>query len=69
LLIGEPMAGAPGGAAMGDAYFGLYLWAMGSGRPRRPDELGVMLRRAGFRSWKQLHTHLPLVCGAIVARA
>ena len=68
LLIGEPMAGAPGGAAMGDAYFGLYLWAMGSGRPRRPAELGAMLRSAGFSSWKELPTHLPLVCGAIVAR-
>jgi hypothetical protein len=33
LLIGKPMAGAAGGAAMGDAYFGLYLWAMGSGWP------------------------------------
>ncbi len=34
LLIAEPMAGTPGAEAMGDAYFGLYLWAMGSGRPR-----------------------------------
>jgi demethylspheroidene O-methyltransferase len=69
LLIGEPMAGAPGGAAMGDAYFGLYLWAMGSGRPRRADELGAMLTRAGFSRWRLVPTHLPLVCGAIVARA
>jgi demethylspheroidene O-methyltransferase len=53
---------------MGDAYFGLYLWAMGSGRPRRPAELGAMLRSAGFASWKEIPTHLPLVCGAIVAR-
>lgn len=68
LLIGEPMAGATGGQAMGDAYFGLYLWAMGSGRPRRPAELGAMLRSAGFRAWKVVPTHLPLVCGAIVAR-
>ena len=68
LLIGEPMAGAPSGAAMGDAYFGLYLWAMGSGRPRRPAELGAMLQSAGFSRWKVLPTHLPLVCGAIVAR-
>ncbi len=34
VVIGEPLAGAPGAAAMGDAYFGLYLHAMGSGRPR-----------------------------------
>lgn len=68
LLIGEPMAGATGGGAMGDAYFGLYLWAMGSGRPRRPAELGAMLHSAGFSSWREVSTHLPLVCGAIVAR-
>ena len=68
LLIGEPMADAPSGAAMGDAYFGLYLWAMGSGRPRRPAELGAMLHSAGFSRWKLLPTNLPLVCGAIVAR-
>lgn len=68
LLIGEPMAGATGGGAMGDAYFGLYLWAMGSGRPRRPAELGAMLHSAGFSSWREVSTYLPLVCGAIVAR-
>ncbi len=32
-------------------------------------ELGAMLRSAGFASWKEIPTHLPLVCGAIVARA
>ena len=34
LLIAEPMAGTPGAEPVGDAYFGFYLLAMGSGRPR-----------------------------------
>jgi demethylspheroidene O-methyltransferase len=36
LLLAEPMAGTPGAAAMGDAYFAWYLMAMGQGRARRP---------------------------------
>ena len=39
LLIAEPMARIPGAEAMGEAFFGLYLWAMGSGRPRSPTEI------------------------------
>ena len=35
LLIAEPMADTPGAEPVGDAYFGFYLLAMGSGRPRR----------------------------------
>ena len=34
VLIAEPMAGTPGAEPMGDAYFGLYLLAMGHGRVR-----------------------------------
>jgi demethylspheroidene O-methyltransferase len=41
LLLAEPMAGTPGAQAMGDAYFGFYLLAMGSGRPRTPQRLGA----------------------------
>jgi demethylspheroidene O-methyltransferase len=40
LLVAEPMAGAPGRRSMGDAYFGIYLLAMGRGRPRTARELG-----------------------------
>ena len=34
LLLAEPMAGSRGAEPVGDAYFGFYLLAMGSGRPR-----------------------------------
>ena len=39
LLIAEPMAETPGAEAIGDAYFGFYLLAMGSGRARRRAEM------------------------------
>ncbi len=46
LLLAEPMAEAAGAA--GDAYFGFYLLAMGSGRPRPAAQLVSMLLDAGF---------------------
>lgn len=67
LLIAEPMAGTPGARPVGDAYFGWYLWAMGSGRPRTPAEIRAMLRDAGFASSRLLRTALPLTCRAILA--
>jgi demethylspheroidene O-methyltransferase len=69
LIIAEPMAGAAGGERMGDAYFGLYLWAMRSGRPRRAEELGSLLLEAGFVSWRQVSTSLPVITSIVVASA
>lgn len=69
ILIAEPMAGTKGAEAMGDAYFGLYLFAMGSGRPRRPAELFAMLADAGFTAAKSHATHQPMLTGLITARA
>jgi demethylspheroidene O-methyltransferase len=67
LLIAEPMAGTSGAEAAGDAYFGFYLAAMGSGRPRRPDELSAMLSAAGFRHSQMVATHTPLIVRLMVA--
>lgn len=69
LLLAEPMAGTPGAQAMGDAYFGLYLWAMGSGRPRTEAELGRMLRAAGFGPVRRLRNPMPLQTQILLARA
>lgn len=67
LLIAEPMADTPGAEPAGDAYFGLYLLAMGSGRPRTPAELTAMLHAAGFGA-VQLHaTHTPLLVRVLTA--
>ena len=68
LLLAEPMAGTPGAEAMGDAYFGFYLHAMGRGRPRRVAELRAMLNAAGFETVRAVRTHLPLQTRLLVAR-
>jgi len=65
LLIVEPMAG---GHPAGHAYFGFYLAAMGSGRPRMPSEIKEMLSAAGFARPRLLRTPLPLVAQAIIAK-
>jgi demethylspheroidene O-methyltransferase len=68
LLIVEPMAKA-GAAPEGHAYFGFYLAAMRSGRPREASEIKDMLRRAGFRRARELRTPLPMAARAIIANA
>ncbi len=67
LLIAEPFAGTHGAEPMGDAYFGLYLWAMGRGRPRSAREYGAKLEQAGFARWRELPTRQPIVTSLLVA--
>ncbi|MFN3989549.1 MAG: methyltransferase [Erythrobacter sp.] len=67
LLIAEPMAQIPGARAMGEAFFGLYLWAMGSGRPRSPKEIMMMLREAGFSRARFVATAQPVNTSVIIA--
>jgi demethylspheroidene O-methyltransferase len=68
LLLAEPMADTAGAQAMGDAYFGLYLWAMGSGRPRSVAELGRLLQLAGFGPPRLLRNPTPLQTRILIAR-
>ncbi|MEN2787924.1 methyltransferase [Sphingomonas qilianensis] len=67
LIIIEPMAQAPGAVRVGDAYFGFYLLAMGSGRPRSASEIRAMLIAAGFRSARQRRTAMPITTSLVVA--
>lgn len=69
LLIAEPMARIPGAEPMGEAFFGLYLWAMGSGRPRSPAEIIAMLRAAGFAAARTVATAQPVNASIILAQA
>lgn len=69
LLVCEPMAETAGARAMGDAYFGFYLLAMGQGRPRRADELKRMLESAGFSHVFPHPTNTPLIVRILAARA
>ena len=68
LLIAEPMARIPGAEPMGEAFFGLYLWAMGSGRPRSPAEIIAMLRAAGFAQARSVATAQPVNASVIIAK-
>jgi demethylspheroidene O-methyltransferase len=60
LLIAEPMADTPGGSRVAAAYFGFYLLAMGSGRPRDPQALGELLQATGFSRPMMHRTRLPM---------
>lgn len=68
LLIVEPMSESARAGRMGDAYFGLYLWAMGSGRPRSASALTDMLKKAGFSCVDRVPTALPIITSALLAK-
>jgi demethylspheroidene O-methyltransferase len=68
LLVAEPMSETPGAEPIGDAYFGFYLLAMRSGRPRSPAEIARLLREAGFSRSRLVRTGTPLLVRLIVAR-
>jgi demethylspheroidene O-methyltransferase len=68
LVIGEPLAQAAGDGSMRDAYFGFYLRAMGSGRPRSARQLGAMLAAAGYTDIREIETARPLLTGVVTAR-
>ncbi len=68
LLLAEPMARTAGAEAMGDAYFGFYLLAMGRGRPRTVATLRAMLTAAGFGAIRQVATRMPLQTQVLVAK-
>lgn len=68
LLVAEPMSGTAGAEPITDAYFAFYLLAMGSGRPRSPEELESLLHTAGFRDVRMLATRMPLQTRLLVAR-
>jgi demethylspheroidene O-methyltransferase len=68
VVVAEPMSGTRGAEPVGDAYFGFYLLAMGSGRPRTPERLASLLLAAGFESPHLLATRMPLQTRVMVAR-
>jgi demethylspheroidene O-methyltransferase len=68
LLIAEPMAGTPGGSRVAEAYFGFYLLAMGSGKPRDLQTLRGLLEKAGFAEPTVRPTRLPMNVRVLVAR-
>jgi demethylspheroidene O-methyltransferase len=67
LLIAEPMADAPDAQAMGYAYFGFYLLAMGRGRPRTINEIKNLLKKVGFKSVQTVATKMPINTQIVLA--
>lgn len=68
VFIAEPMAETRGAEPVGHAYFGFYLLAMGSGRPRSGADIEAMLREAGFVRIRRLRTGMPITTSVIVAK-
>lgn len=67
LLVAEPMADAPNAQAMGHAYFGFYLLAMGRGKPRTVQEISHLLKKAGFKAVKTVATKMPINTQIVLA--
>ncbi len=65
VVVAEPMAGVRGAETVGDAYFSLYLLAMGQGRPRTPTEYRDLLRAAGFRRIRTPRPRSPVLTGLV----
>lgn len=68
LLLAEPMSETPGAEAMGSAYFGFYLMAMGRGRPRSAEQHRALLEAAGFGQVRLLRNPMPLYTRVLAAR-
>ena len=69
LLIAEPLAGIPGAEPIADAYFALYLLAMGSGRPRSFATLRTMLAETGFGAIALKPSGMPMLTSVVTAKA
>jgi demethylspheroidene O-methyltransferase len=67
VLVAEPMSRAPGAELLSDAYFGLYLMAMGRGRTRTIKHIQDLLAGAGFVRARLVRTRRPLMTQLIVA--
>lgn len=69
LLIAEPMSSSPRRDRVAEAYFGLYLLAMGRGQARTPRLLTKWLRRAGFARVRMLRVRTPALLRVLIAQA
>ncbi len=67
LLVAEPMSETRGAEPVGDAYFGFYLMAMGTGRPRTAAEIMGMMTAAGFSKARAIKTRMPLQSSLVIA--
>jgi demethylspheroidene O-methyltransferase len=67
LIVSEPMSGGRRPDRAGDAYFGLYTLAMGSGTPRSAARIAEMMRAAGFERPRRRRTARPFLTSVVAA--
>ena len=67
LVVAEPMRGRAGDVRISDAYFGLYLLAMGQGRLRTPAELTALAAAAGLPGLQERSTRRPFLTRMMTA--
>jgi demethylspheroidene O-methyltransferase len=68
IIISEPMSGGDRPNRAGDAYFGLYCMAMGTGRARSAAEISAHLDAAGFTQIAHRKTARPFITSVVEAR-
>ena len=68
LIVSEPMSGGARPSRAGDAYFGFYTLAMGTGRPRDAATHAAFLRAAGFADITVRPTRQRFVTSVVTAR-
>lgn len=68
IIVSEPMSGGATPSRAGDAYFGLYCMAMGTGRARSAHEIAALLSDAGFSDVKIRKTARPFITGLVEAK-
>lgn len=61
LIVAETLSDVRGAEKISDAYFGLYLLAMGKGRPRSVTEIHNLMMQAGFSDIRLQRTRRPLL--------
>jgi demethylspheroidene O-methyltransferase len=68
IIVAEPMTDSRRADPIADAYFGMYLLAMGQGRIRTHEEIGAMLRGVGFERPMLVANRNPVIVRVLVAR-
>jgi demethylspheroidene O-methyltransferase len=68
IIVSEPMSGGDHPNRAGDAYFGLYCLAMGTGRARSAVEIAQHLEAAGFTDIRIRKTARPFITSVVEAR-
>lgn len=68
LVVAEPMAGRSDAGRLIDAYFSIYLMAMGQGRPRSMAEITELLEGAGFGPPRRRRGIAPIISTVVTAQ-